>query len=443
MTDQNQTQDPQNQGTQQTDPNLDPNTSQNSDVFGGGGDIFENSDILEPIDGINKDKKIDENATIPGIKVDAPIEDDVEENVAEEKEPEIVETMPEAQKIDEVVEDNKNDDFFDPFNDDEGVLETKDSIPEPKEKEEEIAEETETEEEPEIVENDIPDFENSPEIDALDDIDNLNELNENKTQEKKGEEIAEETETEEVVEKEKVNIESTIERIERRAKEAKLAAERAEQAVEEKKEDKEDEKEKIEDEEVIKDVAEDTIDEDIKDENIDKTEEDDKSQTPVIAEEDNIEIKTDDHLKTDLQNKFSELVAGAKNIYTLLGQDADEWFDIVWGNDDRMKTTYNIIMWEENIEIKKIELNKSDNKVQEYRLEFVVDKASLNVKIDDELLYDEVTDLQENANKKMQVMEKLNKFIFLVTEELKKLEKEKWKKEKRNIMKWIFRNFMF
>jgi hypothetical protein len=51
------------------------------------------------------------------------------------------------------------------------------------------------------------------------------------------------------------------------------------------------------------------------------------------------------------------------------------------------------------------------------------------------LLYDEVTDLQENENKKMQVMEKLNKFIFLISEEIKKLEKEKGKKEKRNIMK--------
>ena len=73
----------------------------------------------------------------------------------------------------------------------------------------------------------------------------------------------------------------------------------------------------------------------------------------------------------------------------------------------------------------------------------MVDKASLNVKVDGELLYDEIMDLQENENKKMQVMEKLNKFIFLVSEELKKLEKEKGKKEKKNILKGIFRNFMF
>ena len=50
-------------------------------------------------------------------------------------------------------------------------------------------------------------------------------------------------------------------------------------------------------------------------------------------------------------------------------------------------------------------------------------------------LYDEQKDLQNNENKKMQVMEKLNKFIFLVSEELKKLEKEKEHKEKKNVLK--------
>jgi hypothetical protein len=35
----------------------------------------------------------------------------------------------------------------------------------------------------------------------------------------------------------------------------------------------------------------------------------------------------------------------------------------------------------------------------------------------------------------MQVSEKLNKFIFLVTEEYKKIEKDKKQKEKRNMIK--------
>jgi hypothetical protein len=46
MTDQNQFQDPQTQGSQQDDQNIEPDTG----MFGGSDDIFENSEILEPIE---------------------------------------------------------------------------------------------------------------------------------------------------------------------------------------------------------------------------------------------------------------------------------------------------------------------------------------------------------------------------------------------------------
>jgi hypothetical protein len=59
----------------------------------------------------------------------------------------------------------------------------------------------------------------------------------------------------------------------------------------------------------------------------------------------------------------------------------------------------------------------------------------LKINIDDETLYDELEDLLDNPSKKMQVSEKLNKFIFLVNEEYKKIEKDKKQKEKRNIIK--------
>jgi hypothetical protein len=51
------------------------------------------------------------------------------------------------------------------------------------------------------------------------------------------------------------------------------------------------------------------------------------------------------------------------------------------------------------------------------------------------MLYDELEDLLDNPSKKMQVSEKLNKFIFLITEEYKKIEKDKKQKEKRNAIK--------
>jgi len=80
-------------------------------------------------------------------------------------------------------------------------------------------------------------------------------------------------------------------------------------------------------------------------------------------------------------------------------------------------------------------LDKESNDVKENTLTFVISDKSLIIKIDGETLYDEQKDLQENENKKMQVMEKLNKFIFLVSEELKKLEKDKAHKEKKNVLK--------
>jgi len=100
-----------------------------------------------------------------------------------------------------------------------------------------------------------------------------------------------------------------------------------------------------------------------------------------------------------------------------------------------MTITYNVKTKDDIVEIEKTEFNKSDETTNTNKLEFLINKESLNVLIDNELLYDETNDLQENPNKKMQVMEKLNKFIFLVSEEYKKIEKEKKEKEKRNKLK--------
>jgi len=65
--------------------------------------------------------------------------------------------------------------------------------------------------------------------------------------------------------------------------------------------------------------------------------------------------------------------------------------------------------------------------------------------LDDVLLLDEVEDLQDDAKKKMQVTEKLNKFIFLLSEHQKKMEKEAKEKEQaeqeRRRLQDIFRNF--
>ncbi len=452
MTDQTQFQDPQTQGAQQDDQNQD----QAADIFGGDDDIFANSDVLEPIkevDGKHEEETTENEDTTPvedshdifeTEKYDTVVEDE------DEKEPEIVDSMPETSNE----ESDGDDDFFDPFNDDleeieevspvsettptevETAVEEKEDIKEEKvEAPKEVVEDVQ--EEPKI--DDEPDFENSPEIDALDDLDDLDtEVNLDNLDDKI------EEEKEEIQPPKSIpNIDETIKRIEARAAEAKRKAEEMETsmakenkiqepAVEEKEDVKE---EKVEaPKEVVEDIKEEPKEEiEEKEEEVQEAEEE--------KEEEKIEINP---LKTDLQNKFDELIRNTKAVYGLLDKKADEWFDLIWWNDDRIKTTYKISMMEDNhVEIQKEEFNKVDETNLTHTLDFILNKESLSVNVDDELLYDEVNDLQENPNKKMQVMEKLNKFIFLVSEEYKKVEKEKWEKEKRNKMKWVFRNFMF
>ncbi len=433
MTDQTQSQDPQTQD----DQNLVQDQNQDTGVFGGSDDIFENSDILEPIEDLDKkDENIVETEELKTEDVTSDktigytsewmtkIENsmDTENKIEEEKKPEIVESMP---SMIHDIKDNENmdDDFFDPFNDEDEDVKPK---------------------------KDVPNFDTSPEIDALDDL-HVEELNEIK-KEKNEEEISRNTwqskwQTEDKVEevraeekKPEIDIMSTIERIERRANAAnKKVNDLVKETVWNNDVNQNEELEEIEEVEEIKEVEK----------KIEKTDTEDSSVVEIVenivVEDKKIDTQEVNPLKTDLVNKFEELLRKTKGIYDMM--DKKEWFELLWWNDDRTKTTYNMAIKENAITIQKTELNKSDDSKNTNQLEFVLNAESLNVKIDGEMLYDEVSDLQDNPNKKMQVMEKLNKFIFLVSEEYKKMEKEKAEleaqKEKKNKMKWIFRNFMF
>ena len=150
--------------------------------------------------------------------------------------------------------------------------------------------------------------------------------------------------------------------------------------------------------------------------------------------------------KTDVQKKFWELQWKTEKIHELVWKDQDIWFDLLWWNDDRQKITYKILSDDDYVEIEKEELNKEDESVTTNLLEFALEEGAdnnLSVKIfvNDIELYDEFNDLQKDPNKKMQVMEKMNKFIFLLDEEYKKIKKYQKEKEERNAVKWVFRNF--
>jgi len=184
--------------------------------------------------------------------------------------------------------------------------------------------------------------------------------------------------------------------------------------------------------------------EDVEEEEQESDEEDIDSEIQAEKEEGTqreTKIEVDDD-KSDLQKRFYELLREVNSVCELVEKDpANDWFDLVWWNDDRQKTIYKIFAEEDLIHIERTETNKQDESTVEHSLDFDLPEKSLLVYIDDDLLYDESRDLVENQNKKLQVMEKLNKFIFLVTEEYKKIEKQKKDKNKENEMKWIFRNF--
>lgn len=173
-----------------------------------------------------------------------------------------------------------------------------------------------------------------------------------------------------------------------------------------------------------------------------------EEETPKTAEEQNESITVQDYekydpnlFKTDIQKKFGELQWKTEKIHESVGKDLDVWFDLLWWNDDRQKITYKILSGSDYVEIEKEELNKQDESKVTNMLQFVLDWDSLQTIVNDILLYDEIPDLQNDPTKKMQVMEKMNKFIFLLDEEYKKIQKYKKEKEERNAVKWIFRNF--
>ena len=150
--------------------------------------------------------------------------------------------------------------------------------------------------------------------------------------------------------------------------------------------------------------------------------------------------------KTDVQKKFWELQWKSEKIHELVWKDQDVWFDLLWWNDDRQKIIYKIVSWSDYIEIEKEELNKEDNSTTTNILSFELSEdleqnMSVQLFVNDIELYDEIKDLQNDPNKKMQVLEKMNKFIFLLDEEYKKIQKYKKEKEERNAVKWVFRNF--
>ncbi|MEI7918755.1 MAG: hypothetical protein WCH65_00645 [bacterium] len=97
--------------------------------------------------------------------------------------------------------------------------------------------------------------------------------------------------------------------------------------------------------------------------------------------------------------------------------------------------------------ITKNEQNKETEEEVNNELKFILDtqRTSLQVMVNDTLLFDEAQDFAEDQKKKLQVVDKINKFMFLSSEEVRKLEnvikqKEEEERERKRLQE-IFRNF--
>lgn len=206
-------------------------------------------------------------------------------------------------------------------------------------------------------------------------------------------------------------------------------------------ENKNDMNEDIANEDIINENIpnEDLADEDTVNENIDDDIDEDVDVDNKQSEEKQESYEVDS-TKSNVQNKFFELQFETKKIFELVNKDFSKWFDLLWANDDRQKMIYKLFIQDDWLEIKKTTTDKTNETNTEHYLSFNLQDDSLNIYIDHELLYKE-SDIQNDDGKIRQIIEKINKFIFLVTEEYKKISKDKKAKEKDNIKKAAFRDF--
>lgn len=164
-----------------------------------------------------------------------------------------------------------------------------------------------------------------------------------------------------------------------------------------------------------------------------------------------VETLLDTKLQTDIQKKFGELFFTTKRIYELKDKlwISEETFDVLWADNDKVFISYRFLIdaSEPIVFITKIEQDKETNEESENELRFSFNEetSSIEVMVNNTLLFDEIQDFTADPKKKMQVSEKLNKFIFLASEEQRKLEKEiqakeEEEREKRKLQD-IFRNF--
>lgn len=436
------------------------NQNENDELFWWSDDIFENSDLLQPINSevdtahqVIKSQN-DLNNFHWEVKDVTPNQNNEQlssDDLFEEKAQEQPESNEQFDNLyDETPQDNQtqnndisaNDDIFEeePVVEDkvEKIPEVEDLVedePQTNEVKEEIKEqvqEPEVVDTPEIVENpdveetedasqDIQETQDEEEFDDIDELDDIDEIQDREDDDENKEEwVANEV------------------------KEAPVEPEVKDDEDEDEEDDEEVEEWFVQNKEENKDEEDFHSANNMQEETVEtKDSSDDDIENIAIQD---YEKYDPNQFKTDVQKKFGELQWKSEKIHELVKKDQDVWFDLLWWNDDRQKTIYKITSWSDYVEIEKEELNKEDESTTTNVLSFDLyedfdNNMSVQLFVNEIELYDEIKDLQGDPNKKMQVLEKMNKFIFLLDEEYKKIQKYKKEKEERNAVKWVFRNF--
>lgn len=182
---------------------------------------------------------------------------------------------------------------------------------------------------------------------------------------------------------------------------------------------------------------------------------DDEVSTTIPTKVDTTgEQKEDEHPHlSDLGKKLMTLIHLCKHIQDR--KRSPEGFSIIGADNEKVHILYTFVLGDPEFpmisvikkEIDKTERDQDEEEENIHELSFYLNESGtlVNINLNDDLLFEEEIDLQEDTKQKMQVMEKINKFIFLVTEESKKIEKEAKQREaemeEKKKLQDIFRNF--
>lgn len=175
----------------------------------------------------------------------------------------------------------------------------------------------------------------------------------------------------------------------------------------------------------IEEVSEKTVSEE-------ETYEEEDEETPVLS---------------DIQEKFTSLLENVSALHEMLSLENWETLEIIWANNDDFSILYHFSLNEQyEIRVKRIETQKQSNETSFNELKLWINPESnfFELFLDDVLLYEE-SELLQDAKKKSQVIEKINKLIFLSESKIKDIQKEmrakQQEEDERRRLNDIFRDF--